>query len=216
MNLEENRSPRTTGSVKLQADLRQTILDESRHLLVAHGYDSLSMRKIAARIGYSATTIYLHFESKESLFHALIEEGLERMFQFLTGIASSEKNPLKRLRQLCQGYVEFGLANPEYYEVMFVMKPALNHRFPQDKYRRARRTLDLFGDALGTVRLVDTANDVDVASTQIWATLHGVVSLIIARRIDARLDESELIDKTIAGILATVKAREPLLDREQT
>ena len=49
-------------------DLRRSILVTSRELLVREGYSSLSMRKIARSIGYSATSIYLHFKSKDQLY----------------------------------------------------------------------------------------------------------------------------------------------------
>ncbi|MDX1502000.1 MAG: helix-turn-helix domain-containing protein, partial [Thermoanaerobaculia bacterium] len=50
------------------SDLRRTILDRTRHLLVEEGYNNLSMRKIARAVGCSATSIYLHFENKDALF----------------------------------------------------------------------------------------------------------------------------------------------------
>ena len=57
-------------------DLRRRILDTARHQLVQDGYQDLSMRKIASAIGYSATSIYLYFDSKDALLHALIHEGM--------------------------------------------------------------------------------------------------------------------------------------------
>jgi AcrR family transcriptional regulator len=187
-------------------DVRQLILDESSHLLVAHGYDSLSMRKIAKRIGYSATTIYLYFENKESLFHALIEEGLDRMYSFLRQSVSTESVATGKLRRLCKSYVEFALANPEYYEVMFIMKPMLKHRFPQDKFRRARRNLELFSDTIREIESIagQTADSIAMAATQVWASLHGAVSLIVARRIDSRINESQLIESMIDAIVSSV------------
>ncbi|PYQ72070.1 MAG: TetR family transcriptional regulator, partial [Acidobacteria bacterium] len=47
--------------------LRQQILDAARALLVREGYDSLSMRRVAERIDYSPTAIYLHFKDKQEL-----------------------------------------------------------------------------------------------------------------------------------------------------
>lgn len=189
-----------------ESGLRQTILNESRHLLTTHGYDSLSMRKIAKRIGYSATSIYLHFENKESLFHALIEEGLERMYSFLQNAIDRSADPLVRLQALCRSYIEFGLSNPEYYEVMFVMKPVVTHRFPQTKYRRGRRNLELFSEALRDAKGLptDSAEDFMARATQIWASLHGVVSLSIAERIDRRIDLQNLITETVENAVHSV------------
>ena len=56
--------------------LRQQILDAARALLVREGYDSLSMRRVAERIDYSPTAIYLHFKDKQELvsFANLVHE----------------------------------------------------------------------------------------------------------------------------------------------
>ena len=48
-------------------NLRQQILDAARDILVREGYDGLSMRRVADRIDYSPTAIYLHFKDKQAL-----------------------------------------------------------------------------------------------------------------------------------------------------
>jgi len=54
--------------------LRQDILDAARELFVEEGYDNVSMRRVAEKIEYSPTTIYLYFEDKASLLYAICEE----------------------------------------------------------------------------------------------------------------------------------------------
>ena len=51
--------------------LRQDILDVAREMFATEGYESVSMRKIADKIEYSPTTIYLYFKDKNELFYAL-------------------------------------------------------------------------------------------------------------------------------------------------
>ena len=53
-----------------QDELRAKILDAARELFVAHGVEAVSMRKVAEKIGYTATTLYNHFEDKDALLHA--------------------------------------------------------------------------------------------------------------------------------------------------
>ncbi len=47
--------------------LRRKILDAAERLFVEEGYENVSMRKIAAIIEYSPTTIYRFFESNASM-----------------------------------------------------------------------------------------------------------------------------------------------------
>ena len=190
-------------------DLRRQILDTTRHLLVQDGYKSLSMRRIARAIGYSATSIYLHFENKDALFHTLIDEGMERLYEEMKTVeAGYPSDPADRLRALCQSYIDFGLNNQEYYEVMFLLHPEHMDRYPADKYRRARRNLDVIARALadGVAQGVMETDDPRVSASTIWSALHGTVSLLIARRVDVRISRDDFIAasirQTMRGVLA--------------
>ena len=43
------------------------------------GYAALSTRRIASAVGCTATSIYLHFKSKDSLIYALLDEGFQAL-----------------------------------------------------------------------------------------------------------------------------------------
>lgn len=178
-------------------DLRRGILDEARSILLAEGYAQVSMRKIASAVGCTPTSIYLYFDSKDVLFHALIEEGMERLFEQLANAAESDGDVGRRFRRLCRSFLEFGLENPEYYEIMFVVHPDQVARFPSDKYRKARRNLQLFAGLLAEARGDDGRDPLELA-TVVWAQLHGAVSLILSRRLDVSLDTADFLDATVA------------------
>ena len=185
-------------------NLRRTILDTARHLLVKEGYQNLSMRKIADAIGYSATSIYLHFDSKDALLHSLIHEGMMQLQENLGATAAQFPDaPLRRLRALCRCFIDFGLDNPEYYEIMFQLRPERMERYPAEKYRAARGNLDLFSRALqeGAESGLFDIQDPDVLASTIWASLHGTVSLLLADRVDARIEPETFIDTAIQRTL---------------
>jgi len=190
-------------------NLRRHILDTARHLLVTDGYQNLSMRKIADAIGYSATSIYLHFDGKDALLHALIHEGMMQLQDELKETAADfSEDPLRRLRALCRCFVDFGLGNPEYYEIMFQLRPERMKRYPPEKYREARSNLRLFRRALeeGAEEGHIDVDDPDVLASTIWASLHGTVSLLLADRVDARIEQETFID---AAIQRTLRGCQP-------
>lgn len=181
-------------------DLRRLILDTTRHLLVQEGYQNLSMRKIARSIDYSATSIYLYFDNKDALLHALIHEGMMQLFERLSGATEVHpEDPVNRLEALCERFISFGLENPEYYEIMFQLRPERMNRYPAEKYRQARRNLDFFRDALakGDDAGVFDVEDPAVSASTVWASLHGTVSLLLAERVDVRIDRHEFIRTAI-------------------
>ncbi|OZC02290.1 TetR/AcrR family transcriptional regulator [Rubricoccus marinus] len=190
------------------ADLRQSILDEARRLLIDVGYPKLSMRKIADGVGCSATSIYLHFESKDTLIHALIGEGMRSLFGALQA-ADPAGDPVGRLAALSRAYVDFGLDNPELYEVMFQLHPERMARFPAEDYRRARRNLDLFEDVLASgaeASVLDAEPTPEVAAHALWTSLHGLVSLRLAERIDVRLAADAFTDAALARTVRAFRA----------
>ena len=190
------------------ADLRHAILDATRRLLLSDGYPNLSMRKIAGAVGCSATSIYLHFDGKDGLIHALIGEGMQDLFSTLEA-ADPGGDALARLNALSRAYVAFGLANPEQYEVMFQLHPERMARFPPEEYRRARRNLDLFEDvlALGAeADVLDAAPTPEVAAHALWTSLHGLVSLRLAGRVDVRLAADAFTEAAIARTVRAFRA----------
>ena len=188
-------------------DLKRLILDTTRRLLISDGYPSLSMRKIAREINYSATSIYLHFKNKDALCHALIDEGMQMLLEQQREIARKYAGDvIERLRELCAGYISFGLEYPEYYEIMFLLHPDFENRFPAASYRRARRNLELFkltldeGIQHGKVEEKDTY----ATTNSVWASLHGAVSILLARRLDYRIDQQKFIDNVLDQVIRGV------------
>ncbi len=60
-------------------EFRLDILSAARELFSCDGYENFSMRKLARRIGYSPTTIYLYFRDKDDLLFCLCEELFTEM-----------------------------------------------------------------------------------------------------------------------------------------
>ncbi len=188
------------------ADLRDLILDAANELLLDAGYVGITMRKVADRIGYSATSIYLYFANKDALLHALIERGYRMLHGAMHSVAGEIADPIARIEALCRCYVRFGLDYPAYYEVMFMLHPRFMERYPADKYREARRNLDTFAQTLVEAQRAGSAqvSDLRAGANAIWAMLHGVVSLLIAHRMDVRVDRNALIDTSIRGVVRSI------------
>ena len=102
-------------------EMRRQVLDAAMSLFVDEGYEKVSVRKIADKIGYSPGTIYLYFKDKDDIFYHLHEEGFARLIvrQKETMEAAS---PDVRLRKMGEAYLKFALENPEYYELMFIIR----------------------------------------------------------------------------------------------
>ncbi|MCP9292302.1 TetR/AcrR family transcriptional regulator [Gracilimonas sediminicola] len=186
-----------------EVPLRDQILEISRHLLYEEGYKSLSMRKIAKKADVSATSIYLYFESKDHLLHTLIEESVEDLSRFIESKALPKADSIERFKAITKSYVEFGLQNPEKYEIIYKVRSDSMARYPKEKFRKARRAYELL------VKTIEESVDqglmeVDqpvVAAYSIWAQLHGVVSVVLNKRLDSRIDREQFIEESIEHVV---------------
>ena len=172
------------------ADLRQAILDHSRTLLLQGGLGGLSMRKIARSVGCTPTSIYLHFADKNALLTALVGEGADALTKSLSSAAHTSGDPRTRLATLCRAYLDFGLDNSEYYELMFTVLP----EELEAEARRGRAGLEVFAQVLGDAGLSDPF----LAANVVWASLHGAVSLYTAQRIDGQIDRGRFVEAAVA------------------
>ncbi len=84
---------------KYKKEFRREILDAARDLFVNEGFEKFSMCKLAEKIEYSPTTIYLYFKDKDDLLFAICEEVAERFFADLTAIRTAHTDPLESRRR---------------------------------------------------------------------------------------------------------------------
>ncbi|MEJ0102030.1 MAG: helix-turn-helix domain-containing protein [Bacteroidota bacterium] len=110
--------------IKHKVDLKQSILAAAKKLFLEDGYEATSIRKIAAEIEFSPTTIYLYYKDKNEIAHALHEEGFKILSERFTVLAQVE-HPFERLKAMGRIYMQFALENIDFYEIMFIMKEPL-------------------------------------------------------------------------------------------
>jgi AcrR family transcriptional regulator len=177
--------------------LRTLIIDAARELFVTKGVEAVTMREIAKRIGYSATSIYLHFADKEAVLKAICDTD------FLA-LATSQKSimqiadPVERMYALGRGYAAFALTHPNHYHLMFMTAHAPmcpddsslhQHSAEQDAYYQLKLVVEAV-HASGCFR--PELKDVDLIAQTIWAGMHGVCSLQITLSKDTWINWSEI------------------------
>ncbi|MFK7935060.1 MAG: TetR/AcrR family transcriptional regulator [Saprospiraceae bacterium] len=178
---------------KEREELRQLILDEAERTFIAEGYVATSLRKIAKRIGYSAGTIYLHFDNKDNLFYAVQERAFTAFHNYLAPL--SEVDPLSRIRQAGDRYLSFALKNPEYYDLMFIHSAPMNAIKETAGWQLGTKTFDLLERTVQ--ECMDegymTPADSETVAFMIWSAVHGMCSLYIRERLTRHLPNETVV-----------------------
>jgi AcrR family transcriptional regulator len=197
--------------VRQKSLLRQEILDAARDILVREGYEGLSMRKVAERIDYSPTAIYLHFKDRDDLVFCVCEQLMGGLVKELQQVADRHADPLVALKKGLRRYVEFGLKHPQHYQATF----GIPHGHDPEKDARYQEPGTMAMQAFGFLpRLVGECVkqkklakvDVHDASCALWAAIHGITSLLIVMPNFRWGDPDEVIDQLITMLVDGLRA----------
>lgn len=77
---------------------RDRVLDAAAERFVAQGYDATTLRQIAGDVGIKAGSIYHHFDSKDELFTAVLQQGIDVMVDAFDATAESVLDAEPRMR----------------------------------------------------------------------------------------------------------------------
>jgi AcrR family transcriptional regulator len=177
-----------------RSETRDKILDAARELFVTEGYEGVSMRRVAEKIEYSPTAIYVHFADKKELFRELCHQDYARLAEvFQSSVMSTD--PIERLKQIGMIYIDFGLLNPNHYKFMFMTSHPAHEMDEEDRETRGNPEQDAYAflkraveQAMDAGRFREDLRDAEVISQTLWASVHGVISLEIAKGRDAWVD----------------------------
>lgn len=195
-----------------QQDLKQRIVEAARQVLLSEGYRNCSLRKIAREIDVSATSIYLHFENKDDLVHALMDEAIERLNNQLEKSIITLDDPISKLDALAHEYTTFALENPREYQVIYLISSEEMTRYPKEKFRKARKGYEIVTNVLeeGVDSGLIAEKKPRMAAYTFWAQLHGVMSVVLSKRLDTRIDQKEFIEEAIDHIIKGYQIRTSL------
>ena len=201
-------------------ELRAAILRAANEEFSQHGYEDFSLRRVAERIGYSPTTIYLYFQNKDDLLLQTVRSGFAAFDDAISHAARQSEQPLQQLENLGRAYLDFGIDNPTLYRMMF-MQPADFHLLPrllgsgtpdeekQDADPNSHRVVaqELLVEAVqrGIARGILRDGDAILMADALWASVHGLVSLAASPLMEpdhARKVAAPLLQTVVAGLKA--------------
>jgi AcrR family transcriptional regulator len=196
-------------------ELRERILDAARRIVIREGFGALSMRKIADAIEYSPATLYLHFESRDAIAHALCTEGYAQLlasFEPVLAIA----DPAERLKAIGRAYVAFGVVHPETYRLIFMEDPSYTGAALVGGAAGADAGDDaddaafgLMVDAIEALKAdgrLPGAPESEVCAEALWATMHGIVALHLTCPVFPRAPLDAVVDAALVAWFGAGKA----------
>ena len=168
--------------------IRERIIEAALAIIVEEGFPSLTMRKLGNRLHMSAPNLYNFFQSKEEIYISIVIKGFQMLYDELERSCLSNPDPASRAHALIDAYVNFGITNKAYYDIMFTRPfPKYNDYVgtPYEKisaieYKISMDIVKIATDALKGLKKDSqkiAADDLVHGIVKIWSMLHGMVSL---------------------------------------
>ncbi len=187
-----------------RGELRQALSSEVRKVCANQGPEAVSISKIGKSLGVSSGAPFRLFPSREHIFAALIEAEMERLNATFEDIwASSQTDPLIRLTDICQAYVDHARQDPAMFRLAFsVSAKAMGamrlKTIGEDVYDKVQRAVaECFPQHT-------TTDQVELKSHLLWPAIHGHVMLRMTGQMDDQsidLPDQIVVASAVQGIL---------------
>ncbi len=203
-----SRKPRGQG-----ASRRGEVLAAAKRLFAEDGYESATMRRIAAAVGVSGAALYVYFPDKEAILFAIAEETFAELLAALEASQRVTGDPLQRFRAGLMTYIAFGRARPDEYRLTFQRKmiTASTPGRHCGELEAADRSFGIL--ERGLAELMDAGifqrRASVVVAEALWACLHGVTALLLDHgdqlETDADALAATVVDTAIRGLMTGVR-----------
>jgi AcrR family transcriptional regulator len=204
-------APRKPGRPKdpeLESRRRAQILDTAAKVFAGFGFAGTQVQVFADRLGVGNGTVYRYFPTKEILFLAAVERGLEELTAEMDAVMTEPLEPLDTLRRLVRVYLGFFHRRPEMAELFIQERAAFpHHHRPLYFARREQdgkecRRADLFHRliASGRIRSISQERFFAVIGDLLYGTI--LTNLLTGRRATPDAQTEDVLDVILNGILA--------------
>ncbi len=175
--------------------VRTALIEAAARLLAEEGPTALSTRRLATEVGTSTMAIYTHFGSMSELHAAVRREGFARLAAAMEQSTGAD-DPVAKLADGCAAYLRAAVGEPELYWAMFNHRPPTEDDAGGEVFAKLRQGVD---DCVEAGRFSDPGPDGSFLwAGEIWAALHGLIVLTLARTVT---------DQTVRFMLADLLLR---------
>jgi AcrR family transcriptional regulator len=162
------------------SDPRQDILAHACDLYLSQGLDGFSMRGLAKEVGVTAPALYRYYDGREAVLGDVIRHAY-RVFMSYLYRALEAPTPKERFLRAGEGYLDFALEHPRWYQIMFAGPERLGmaKAVPEDIEAMGCAIHQFWIDRVSECMRAGILVDGDPLQTSftLWAHSHGMIHL---------------------------------------
>lgn len=195
--------PRPALSSDQVEEFRDALCAAATRLFAEHGYEGVTMRALAKDLGCSPMTPYRYFENKAEIFETVRRAAADRFADAIDGAVKRHDAHGPRLVGMCLAYVEFALAEPHAYRIIFELDRA---RRPDPVSPQEARAWFIMKAAV--TRAIEDGvleGDPNIVAHLLWSGVHGMVALHLAGMLTLGLGLEPLVEAFVARELGGLR-----------
>lgn len=178
---------------------REEILRAAEALFIARGVEHVSTREIARAVGISQPSLYAHFQSREQIAIELCVRAFGLLGARLQQAVDTPGPLQDRLFRICRTYIDFGLENESAYRVAFMLEMSAHEDEQAPILEAGLATFALLRGLFDELPMPPSARD--LVAQSIWAAIHGLVAILLARPEFPFVDRPVLIDHHVHSLI---------------
>lgn len=185
---------------RLKEQTRVNILDAAHEIVKDEGWQSLSMRKIADKIEYTAPIIYEYYANKEAILLELTKKGFMMLADRMREAKNKHTDLAAQIEAMWLAYWNFAFEQKEYYQLMFGVE--VNCCMMDELLPPGSTPYDIAAAPIAELMGISDPEDELVCTKYYtyWSIIHGLISINIVRKGATDEINRQILKDAIAGI----------------
>ena len=192
--------------------IKDLILESAKEIIEKDGFDSLSIRKLAKKVGYSPANIYQYYDSKSEIISAVVQLGYHNIIKSIQNEKNDFKTSEEEIRYKFKKYINSALKNQHYYKAVMLSQEddilavtSILNNEDQNNSSAFNFLENLIekGQNQGEFK---TGNP-KIKAKIIWTATFGLIIRLIIEGIDNQEIQNQLIENHFEIIFAGIRSK---------
>ncbi|GKU24834.1 TetR/AcrR family transcriptional regulator [Clostridium folliculivorans] len=189
---------------------RELILKAAREIINSEGIDSVTVRKIADKIEYTAPIIYHYFKDKDEIIDCIMREGYKKIIESISIMEDSDGEPASRIEDGLRNYIKMALKMKEEYRNLLLNSSPNVLEHTSVLFEGASKERKAIGILCECIEGLWNESDIDKGKIEltaqvIWTSTFGLIIRLMIEDFITIDQKEKLINCHIEAVLKILK-----------